>query len=300
MERSDSIKELTAALAKAQSAFLPVKQTEKVDYPTASGRKSYKYAPLSNVLDACRKALSDNGLAIMQPTKMSSSHLIEGEHLVVETLLAHSSGEWIKSEISIEAKAKDPQSIGSALTYARRYALSALLGIASEEDDDAGGAVGKESEGQGKSEEHWCYKHNTAFVRRAGVGKAGWWSHKTADGWCNEDKEKKTKEAEKLKNQIYEPSKSSAVSTTETKTEIDPTRWSESGKDPESPGINIDDIILQMKEIPFSIPDAMKWFKEELKIDVSGKTFKQVIAKLTREQQEAFCLKLKELGELKG
>ncbi len=111
-----------------------------VDFTTKTGgRKKYNYAPLSEVIDAIRKALSDNALAIMQPTK-----LVEGK-LIVETLLSHSSGEWVKGEILIESQSQDAQSQGSALTYARRYALSSLLGIASEEDDDAEGTKDKEA-----------------------------------------------------------------------------------------------------------------------------------------------------------
>ena len=140
METSLTIGKLTEALAKAQIAFLPIKQTERVDFTTKTGgRKKYNYAPLSEVIDAIRKALSDNALAIMQPTK-----LVEGK-LIVETLLSHSSGEWVKGEILIESQTQDAQSQGSALTYARRYALSSLLGIASEEDDDAESATHKES-----------------------------------------------------------------------------------------------------------------------------------------------------------
>lgn len=115
-----------------------------MDFVTKGGQKiKYSYAPLSDVLDACRKGLSENNLAIMQPTKMR-----EDGKLIVETLLSHSSGEWIKSEILIESQDKTPQSEGSALTYARRYALSSLLGIASEEDDDAERAMGKEDKGK--------------------------------------------------------------------------------------------------------------------------------------------------------
>jgi len=139
MEKSESITELAGALAIAQAQFLPVKRTEHVGYQTKSGEKKYSYAPLENIIDACRKALSDNGLAILQPTVM-----VEG-NIVVETILIHSSGQWISGQIRIEAVNKDPQSEGSALTYARRYALSAMLGIVSEEDDDAESAMGRDT-----------------------------------------------------------------------------------------------------------------------------------------------------------
>ena len=133
METSTEIGKLTESLAKAQAIFLPVKRSINVDFTAKSGQRiKYSYAPLEDIFDSCRKALSDNGLAIMQPIRVVN----EGG-LMVETLLSHSSGEWIKSEIIIESESNSPQSKGSALTYARRYALSSLLGIASEEDDDA-------------------------------------------------------------------------------------------------------------------------------------------------------------------
>ncbi len=135
--KSESIKEITIALAKAQIAFKPIKRTEKVDYPTAGGRKNYNYAPLSEVIEATKEALSTNGLAITQSTKLV------GEHTVLETLLSHSSGEWLSGELYVGRQDQAPQAEGSALTYKRRYGMSAMLCVSSEEDDDAEGA-GKE------------------------------------------------------------------------------------------------------------------------------------------------------------
>ena len=211
METSPTIGKLTEALAKAQASFSAVKRTTKVDFLTRSGQKiKYSYAPLSDVLDACRKVLSDNGLAIMQPTK-----IVDGK-LIVETLLSHISGEWIKGEILIESQTKDPQSEGSALTYARRYALSAMLGIASEEDDDAGLASDKENlkstekkapvgkpplekiEAGKETKVHWCERHNEAFLLHTNKQTgATWWSHPLPDGsYCPMPKVK-TKAEEK-------------------------------------------------------------------------------------------------------
>ncbi len=83
------------------------------------------------MLDVCRKPLADNGLAVMQPSRIDQGQAI------VTTLLMHSSGEWISSEIAITCQGKRPQEEGSALTYARRYGIAAMLGLASEDDDDA-------------------------------------------------------------------------------------------------------------------------------------------------------------------
>ncbi len=187
MEKTESIKELTAALAKAQGSFLQVKQTSHVDFQTTAGRKKYDYAPLSEVFDAVRKALSDNGLAVLQPIKMVE------RIMVVETLISHSSGEWIKGEIVIEPKALDPQSIGAVLTYARRYALSAMLGVASEEDIDGEQAEKKatsSTETEAPTEnQHWCAEHKTKFFMS---GKMKSFAHPIGDTgeWCHEHKKK--------------------------------------------------------------------------------------------------------------
>ena len=136
---SQTVGKLTEALAKAQIAFLPVKRTEKVDFSTAGGaRKKYNYAPLEAVIEATKKALSDNGLAVMQTLKSAE------ESTLLEPLLSHISGEWVKSEVYVGKQDLAPQLLGSALTYMRRYSLSAILNIASEEDDDAESVTGRE------------------------------------------------------------------------------------------------------------------------------------------------------------
>ena len=138
MSKSESIKEITIALAKAQIAFKPIKRTEKVGYDTQKGRKQYNYAPLNEVIEATKQALSDNGLAITQATK------IVEENTILETLLSHSSGEWLSGELYVGKQDQSPQSEGSALTYKRRYGMSAILNVASEEDDDGESATEKE------------------------------------------------------------------------------------------------------------------------------------------------------------
>ncbi len=135
--KSESIKELTAALSKAHLDFKPIKRTEEVDYQTTKGRKKYSYAPLSEVIEATKKALSDNGLAVTQFTT-----LIDGNTILV-TLLSHNSGEWISGESYVGKQDQPPQEEGSALTYKRRYGLSAILNVSSEEDDD--GTTAQES-----------------------------------------------------------------------------------------------------------------------------------------------------------
>jgi hypothetical protein len=122
MNQSPTIGALAAALAKAQAAFKPA--LKDASNPFFKSR----YCDLSGAIDAVRDALSTNGLALVQSTDA-------GDKLVLHTTLLHSSGEWISGTYPITAVKTDPQGIGSPVTYARRYSLMALLGIAAEDDD---------------------------------------------------------------------------------------------------------------------------------------------------------------------
>jgi hypothetical protein len=137
MTKSDSIAHLIAALAKAQGAFANVTKGN------ANTFLDYKYASLDDVLEAVRKPLADNGLAILQ----APGTMLEGA-IQLETFLAHESGEFIFSETSIPVSEKkglsQAQTVGVAITYARRYALMAMLGIAAEGDDQDGHGTGQE------------------------------------------------------------------------------------------------------------------------------------------------------------
>ena len=126
--RSDSIKEIATALSKAQAVLVgAVKDSVNPHFKN-------RYADLASCWDACRKALTSNGIAVVQ---MPEKDVIG---YYVETLLSHSSGEWIASKCYIHLTKDDCQGLGSAITYARRYGLSAMVGI-SAEDDDAEGAT---------------------------------------------------------------------------------------------------------------------------------------------------------------
>lgn len=130
--RSDSIAKLAAALAAAQSKFGPINRSREVTVRTEKGTYKFSYAPLDEVLAATRPALTGNGLSLSQL-------LADGS---LRTVLLHSSGEWIASEISLPPRPAKMQELGSILTYLRRYALVALLGVASEEDDDGNAGDG--------------------------------------------------------------------------------------------------------------------------------------------------------------
>lgn len=126
MKTSEQISELAAALAVAQGMM------ENAVMNRVNPHFKSKYADLAAVFDAARKPLSANGLAIVQT-------IGDG---VLHTRLLHTSGQWIASEHPLPMSGR-PQEIGSALTYARRYSLSALIGIAADEDDDANAASRK-------------------------------------------------------------------------------------------------------------------------------------------------------------
>src|SRR5438045_901833 len=135
---SDTIATIAAALAKAQVELAnPEKSltaTIRSPFPREADR-TFRYAPLSSGLDIVRKSLGRHEIATIQSTEIDK----EARLLRLTTILAHSSGEWISSEwpvcqISDIASA---QRMGAALTYARRYALFTLVGIAGEDDLDA-------------------------------------------------------------------------------------------------------------------------------------------------------------------
>jgi hypothetical protein len=87
------------------------------------------YADLASVWDACRAPLANAGLSVVQ---LVSS---EGATATVETILAHSSGEWVSSLLAVPLTKVDAQGLGSAITYGRRYALAAIVGVCPADDD---------------------------------------------------------------------------------------------------------------------------------------------------------------------
>ena len=131
--RSPEIKDLVSALAKAQGGMKPAV------FNRINPHFKTRYADFTSCMDACRSALSDNGLAVMQ-----TCETIDGK-LNLVTMLAHTSGQWMKSEFPLIASKMDSQGIGSAMTYAKRYSLCGMVGIVADEegDDDGEAAVGR-------------------------------------------------------------------------------------------------------------------------------------------------------------
>lgn len=138
---STEIGKLVEALSKAQVDFQPIKKSLTAKVKTKSGAEfEYKYADLDAVIDATRPHLSKNGLVIMQ-FPLSN---VQARTLTMVTRLAHLSGEWVEGRISLPSTMRDAfdaQSIGSAMTYGRRYGWSAITGVASEIDDDGKSSI---------------------------------------------------------------------------------------------------------------------------------------------------------------
>jgi hypothetical protein len=97
------------------------------------------YADLGSVWDAARPVLSKYGLCIMQTTELNP----ERNQIIMVTTLAHTSGQWMKSYLPLNPSKPDSQGIGAAITYLRRYSLSAIVGVVCDEDDDGEAAVGR-------------------------------------------------------------------------------------------------------------------------------------------------------------
>ena len=135
---SPSIASLAAALAKAQAELVnPEKSLTATIHSDERGRgdQTFRYAPLSSGLDIVRKTLGQHEIATVQTTAIDQAAGVVN----LTTVLAHASGEWIASDwpVCAIANTATPRRMGAALTYARRYALFTLVGIAGEDDVDA-------------------------------------------------------------------------------------------------------------------------------------------------------------------
>lgn len=158
MQKSEAINELATALAKAQGAIDDAKKTN------INPHFKNRYADLASVRAAIREPLAANGLSISQ---IASSN---EQAAIVETVLMHTSGQWIAGVLALPVTKKDAQGYGSAISYARRYGLMAMLGMASDEDDDGNAATEKPSSVDPET-----------FAKAADIAKTGkdnltdWW-----------------------------------------------------------------------------------------------------------------------------
>lgn len=132
IETSQSVSSLAAALSKAQG------QVEGAVKGKVNPAFRSKYADLASVWDACREALTNNDLSVIQ----SPGQIAEGR-MEMTTMLLHKSGEWARGSLTIPLGKVDAQAYGSATTYARRYALAAFVGVAPDDDDGNAAASAK-------------------------------------------------------------------------------------------------------------------------------------------------------------
>ena len=129
---SESIGRIATALAKAQAELSNPERTLTAIMPAKDGERTFRYASLANGLDLVRKCLGQHEIAVMQTTAVDQAHIL------LTTLLVHSSGEWVSSIWPVCPAAEPSAHVkGAALTYARRYALFTIVGIAGEDDLDA-------------------------------------------------------------------------------------------------------------------------------------------------------------------
>jgi hypothetical protein len=121
--QTNSIQELTKALVKTQMELKGAKKDSENPFFKS------KYSDLHSVWEAARDPLTKNGLCVIQTTE------VQDQTLGIRTVLAHVSGEWISGFLPLSPVKFDPQGIGSAISYMRRYALAAIVGVYSEDDD---------------------------------------------------------------------------------------------------------------------------------------------------------------------
>ena len=189
MKHSDSTAELSEALAKAQAVMAGAKKD------AANPFFKSKYADLASCWEACKGALTSNGIAVVQG---NTPH--EGG-VQVQTRLTHKSGQWIEDDgLFVPATKADAQGFGSALTYARRYSLCAMVGIAPEDDDGnaaAKTAPAKLPEESGLSEGTKILRLKTAVAKNEGSiaaikeGLRDGDLHKAAEAWYELDDQTK-------------------------------------------------------------------------------------------------------------
>lgn len=146
MKSSGDIKELATALSKAQG------QMGAAYKDATNPHLRNTYATLSSIIETARGPLSANGLSFVQLLGQSEGIM------VLETVLMHLSGQWLSSEIPVNAAAankgvNEAQALGSALTYYKRYALAAMLGVSVADEDDDGNSAGPAKKQPAKQED---------------------------------------------------------------------------------------------------------------------------------------------------
>lgn len=159
MDKSDQIGKLAKALANVQKQLKPALKDAKNPFYKSN------YSTLNSVWDSCRDLLADNGLSVVQTNIPSESGVI------IETILLHESDQWISGALYLPLAKHDPQGVGSAVTYGRRYALASMVGVVADEDDDGNSAsrpMTKQVEQNGNSLAERIKKAQAAIKEKGG------------------------------------------------------------------------------------------------------------------------------------
>lgn len=148
---SEQIDKLAEALAKAQGEMTHPQKNKVARVPMKNGGTySYNYADLADAIDCIKAPFTKHGLSFVQIPFTPQHHEggLRGDAIGIVTLLLHSSGQWIEGILHMPVADNKPQTIGSAITYGRRYSLCPMAGIASDDDDDGNAAQGQSAETQ--------------------------------------------------------------------------------------------------------------------------------------------------------
>lgn len=148
MNKSESIASLAKSLAVVQASLVPAKKDSTNPFFNST------YADLSSVWESCRELLAKNGLSVIQGNSIGANNTV-----IVETILAHESGQWIQSELCMPLSKNNPQGVGSAITYGRRYGLAAIVGIVADDDDDGNAASAKNGNGNVRPMQNQLSQH---------------------------------------------------------------------------------------------------------------------------------------------
>lgn len=124
--------QIFAAISKAQSKMRSVSKDRDVEVKSEKGHYAFKYATLAAIWEVIRQPLAENGLAVVQfPTVDTAKGVV-----TVETRIVHASGEWLSSTCELRVAQSTPQGVGAVISYARRYGLSAMLGVTQDDENE--------------------------------------------------------------------------------------------------------------------------------------------------------------------
>lgn len=145
MNSSESIVEISKALTKAWGSMENPKHNKTVKVKLKSGGQySFEYTDLSGIIEGIKPHFKEHGISVMQH---AYTEIVENRlYVFVTTKLMHESGEWMSSKPLIMPANNSVQEMGGQITYLKRYSLSAMLGISTEEDDDANGSSGNQAD----------------------------------------------------------------------------------------------------------------------------------------------------------